>query len=92
MKKKSRFLVYPLIVIGVLLVFTNGSKKNSSPVTPSSDSSGTSSAWTVLGNLYANNGVYTLCTDANNNVYAIGDFTDANNDYFIAKRDGSSFE
>ena len=51
--------------------------------------------WKEIGTgsnaLKANNPIYSITTDNEGNIYAVGSFTDANNAYFVAKWNGTSW-
>ena len=52
-------------------------------------------SWSKLGtgtsSINANNSIVTLCTDKYGNVYAAGNFTDINGNYYVAKWDGTNW-
>jgi Secretion system C-terminal sorting domain len=54
----------------------------------------TNAQWSELGgvnSLSANQFIYTICADSNSNIYAGGNFTNANGKNFVAKWDGNSW-
>ena len=90
---KNRILsnsLIPLILMGLLLIFTNGCSKKDTPVDPNNPAGG-SGSWSVLGSLNVSNSVYTLTSDKNGNIYAAGGFKNSSGFYYVAKWNGTAW-
>src|ERR1035437_1274287 len=80
----------PLILMGLLLIFTNGCSKKDTPVDANNPGGG-SGNWSVLGSLNVSNSVYTLTSDRSGNIYAAGGFKNSSGFYYVAKWNGTAW-
>lgn len=82
-----KYLSNAFLVLALFIVSCN--KDTSNPTDNSN-----AKQWIELGqnsSIKFNNTIRNICTDNQNNLYAIGDFKDANGKYYVAKWNGSSW-
>ncbi len=83
MKTKNRIWIFSFMLMGMVLMFTNSCKKDSS-------SSSTTNGWSALGDRDLND-VRDLYLDKAGNLYAVGFFKNSSDNYYVAKWNGSSW-
>ncbi len=98
MKKKN--WIFPLLFMGFTLMLTNRCEKeskNSNSGNPVDSTSKTTedtvitapAGWSKVGNLNANEMIWSLASDGSNNIYAAGNFTNASGYNYVAKWNGT---
>jgi hypothetical protein len=99
MKKKTRIWIFPLLLVGFVLMFTNSCEKesttdnNETPNDTTNNNSNLSvpSGWSKVGDINANNMIWAITADGLGNVYAGGYFTNILGYYYVAKWDGTKW-
>jgi hypothetical protein len=85
MKRKNKIWICTFILMAMVLLLTNSCEKDNGNTNINS-----STGWSALGNMDIN-GVNDLYIDKNGNLFAAGNFTNSNGNYYVAKWDGSKW-
>jgi hypothetical protein len=98
MKKSNKIWIFPLLLAGFILMFTNSceTKTNPDDTEIPIDSTNNSnltipSGWSKVGDINANNMIWSITSDASGNVYAGGYFTNAGGFHYVARWDGAKW-
>ena len=81
---KNKIWFYPIILIGIVFLFTNSCKKDEQISNSTND-------WFALGGKQDLNSVYDLYVDDTGNLYAAGAFKNSSGNYYVAKWDGNKW-
>jgi hypothetical protein len=97
---KMKNWVLPLLLVGVVIILINNcdsGSKNDDIGTPI-DSTGNDTSnlfipagWSKVGDLKANDMIWSLTSDASGNIYAAGYFTNAGKYHYVAKWNGTAW-
>jgi hypothetical protein len=101
MKKRNKFWIFQLLLMGFVLMLTNSCKKESTkdntgtPIDSTKITSDTSlyipAGWSKVGDLNANDMIWSLASDGSGNIYAAGNFTNASGYHYVAKWNSTSW-
>ena len=97
MKKVNKLCVFPFLLVGFALMITSSCEKDSNDSNDDAvlpiDTTGTTptipSGWSKVGDINANNMIWSLTSDASGNIYAGGYFTNVSGYNYVAKWNGT---